>query len=198
MKHQSNRRISLRHTADFICFSALTVEDRKILTSLGYTTSAFPNTVYSIDCSSLNHVWHGIGIRNINNGVEFIDFTNMDSPCTLHKKGVSVVYSGKKKSRHCCLFSTFLDYLAYICLSRMDYEMYIEDCDYIILNDFNNLGYFLVESEDYDNINMFLPNTWAGKTLAATIMDRNPTAKNWSYKYSIYPDLRSCLYYQNT
>ena len=70
---------------------------------------------------------------------------------------------------------------------------YDDNCDSIILNNHKNLGYFLVESEDYNIIDMFLPNTETGKTLTKTILDRNAAARDWAYTYKDYFSLQAFL-----
>lgn len=93
-------------------------------------------------------------------------------------------------------FSNFMDYLAYLSLSKDGKIALPKECDCIILNHHFNLSHFLVESEEYEEVNLFLPNSSAGKVLTRTIMDRNPAAVDWSGSYIHFQSLRSYAYYK--
>ena len=147
----------------------------------------------AIDCKIFNHPHHGIGIRNINGGVEFLNFNNMKDPISLHKRGISIIPSNNESKNRCILFLTITDYLAYKALVNLPVIFYDDNCDCFILNNHKNLGYFLVESEDYNIIDMFLPNTETGKTLTKTILDRNAAARDWAYTYKDYTSLQTFL-----
>lgn len=77
----------LQYSSEYICFSAISESDKEKLLEEGYLASFFPSCVYAIDCKIFNHPHHGIGIRNINGGVEFLNFNNMKDPISLHKEG---------------------------------------------------------------------------------------------------------------
>ncbi len=173
----------LQYSSEYICFSAISESDKEKLLEEGYLASFFPSCVYAIDCKIFNHPHHGIGIRNINGGVEFLNFNNMKDPISLHKRGISIIPSNNESKNRCILFLTITDYLAYKALVNLPVIFYDDNCDCIILNNHKNLGYFLVESEDYNIIDMFLPNTETGKTLTKTILDRNAAARDWAYTY---------------
>lgn len=66
----------LQYSSEYICFSAISESDKEKLLEKGYLASFFPSCVYAIDCKIFNHPHHGIGIRNINGGVEFLNFNN--------------------------------------------------------------------------------------------------------------------------
>lgn len=117
-KQKNGKALHLEHAAEEICFESLTVKDQEKLQEFGINPSSIPEEVYSIDCSSLNRVWHGIGMRNVHGGVEFISLTEMKRPTTIHRKGITLQPSKKGSVASCCLFSNFMDYLAYLSLSR--------------------------------------------------------------------------------
>ncbi len=117
----------------------------------------------------------------------------MKNPITLHKRGISIIQSNNESKNRCNLFLTITDYLAYKALVKLPVIFYDDNCDSIILNNHKNLGYFLVESEDYNIIDMFLPNTETGKTLTKTILDRNAAARDWTYTYKDYSSLQTFL-----
>ena len=179
-KQKNGKALHLEHAAEEICFESLTVKDQEKLQEFGINPFSIPEEVYSIDCSSLNRVWHGIGMRNVHGGVEFISLTEMKRPTTIHRKGITLQPSKKGSVASCCLFSNFMDYLAYLSLSKDGKIALPKECDCIILNHHFNLSHFLVESEEYEEVNLFLPNSSAGKVLTRTIMDRNPAAVDWS------------------
>lgn len=195
-KQKNGKALHLEHAAEEICFESLTVKDQEKLQEFGINPSSIPEEVYSIDCSSLNRVWHGIGMRNVHGGVEFISLTEMKRPTTIHRKGITLQPSKKGSVASCCLFSKFMDYLAYLSLSKDGKIALPKECDCIILNHHFNLSHFLVESEEYEEVNLFLPNSSAGKVLTRTIMDRNPAAVDWSGSYIHFQSLRSYAYYK--
>lgn len=195
-KQKNGKALHLEHAAEEICFESLTVKDQEKLQEFGINPSSIPEEVYSIDCSSLNRVWHGIGMRNVHGGVEFISLTEMKRPMTIHRKGITLQLSKKGSVASCCLFSNFMDYLAYLSLSKDGKIALPKECDCIILNHHFNLSHFLVESEEYEEVNLFLPNSSAGKVLTRTIMDRNPAAVDWSGSYIHFQSLRSYAYYK--
>lgn len=195
-KQKNGKALHLEHAAEEICFESLTVKDQEKLQEFGINPSSIPEEVYSIDCSSLNRVWHGIGMRNVHGGVEFISLTEMKRPTTIHRKGITLQLSKKGSVASCCLFSNFMDYLAYLSLSKDGKIALPKECDCIILNHHFNLSHLLVESEEYEEVNLFLPNSSAGKVLTRTIMDRNPAAVDWSGSYIHFQSLRSYAYYK--
>lgn len=146
-KQKNGKALHLEHAAEEICFESLTVKDQEKLQEFGINPSSIPEEVYSIDCSSLNRVWHGIGMRNVHGGVEFISLTEMKRPTTIHRKGITLQPSKKGSVASCCLFSNFMDYLAYLSLSKDGKIALPKECDCIILNHHFNLSHFLVESE---------------------------------------------------
>lgn len=102
-KQKNGKALHLEHAAEEICFESLTVKDQEKLQEFGINPSSIPEEVYSIDCSSLNRVWHGIGMRNVHGGVEFISLTEMKRPTTIHRKGITLQPSKKGSVASCCL-----------------------------------------------------------------------------------------------
>lgn len=198
MKRKNYKNLHLEHTADYICFSQLSNADKKNLEDMGYAPLSLPYEVYGIDCSSLNRVRHGIGIRNQNGGVEFINFDLMRSPTTIHRKGISKIKDSNNKSNTCCVFANFLDFMAFSTMRKETAKVFpCGTFDHIILNHPRNVISFLVESEFYDHIHLFLPNTVAGKCLARTIMSRKTSITDWSCLYSHYKSLHSLLSFKH-
>ena len=194
IKNMKRKNVFHQYSSECIWLSGISELDRKELLEEGYMASYFPDCIYTIDCKIFNHPHHGIGMRNINGGVEFLDFENMSNPITLHEKGISVITSANENKDRCNLFLSIADYLAFCALVSLPVIFYDGNSDSIILNNFENLSYFLVESEDYTEINLFMPNTESGKTLTKTILDRNVTARDWSYTYTDYSSLQTYLH----
>lgn len=189
----NNGSLHLEHTADTICFGSLSENDKQQLRKIGILPSCVPDGIYSIDCNSLNRARHGIGMRNVNGGVEFISFEEMKTPTTIHQRGITVICS-EEGGWDCCLFVNFIDYLAYLSLLKEEALELPRRCDSIILNHPCNLSHFLAESEDYDIVHLLLPNTPAGKVLARTVMDRSASTVDWSVGYVHYQSLRSVAF----
>lgn len=188
-KKNKTRSLHLEHTAEHICFSSLIQEDQEMLRKEGLLPSAFSNDVYSIDCCSLNKVRHGIGVMNTNDGVEFWDYRQMKSPVTIHKKGISILPPGEDRASSCCVFATFMDYMAYKTIKKKEEDFLPGEHDCIILNTPLNLSNFLVECSDYDNVYLLLPNSVAGKSLSQTIVGWHTSATDCSGEYVRFRNL---------
>lgn len=193
MNKTTNNKLHLEYVANCICFGPLTSEDKEALASKGLSITAIPVQVYSIELNYFNRLCHGIGMRNDRGGIEFINFESMNHPITIHSKGITVVRSGRLKSHGCCIFANFLDFLAYCTMSAQKSTELPRNQDCIICNHPRNCMYFIMESEFYGEINLFLPKSNAGKILAKTIMSRNSITKDWSSIYGQYKSLRVFL-----
>lgn len=179
---------------DYICFGSLSKDDRDLLAEKGFTPSSLPFSIYSIDLSNLGRLRHGIGMRNESGGVEFFSYGLTSHPVTIHDRGITIVKCNNRlKSHECCAFANFLDYMSYVSLHGRKRSTLPKNQDCIILNHPNNCMYFIMECEFYDKINLFLPNSIAGRTLAQTIVGRNPLSKSWSPLYGSYKSLSSFL-----
>ena len=189
MKKTSN--LMLKHARKFECFSSLSEEDKKMLASVGISTSALPDCVYSIDCSGLNRIRHGVGLRNVNGGVEFINFYDMDDAVTIRAPGISIVPAANRTiSENCCVFYSVVDYMAYATLLQRGTEWLPQNCDSIILGSCKNIIALVVESEDYFKIYTFFPNTEIGGILRMTFAHRNPdNVVNCEHMYEQYKSL---------
>ena len=118
----------------------------------------------SVDFECLHHYFHGIGIRNIHNGLEFFNDDEYKQPKTAGVPGLVVVVNTLcREDRSCLLFENLMDMLAFL---RVPPE-----CDYIILNKAANLQYLFSRIQEYSNINCFFPNTDYGEVLTKTILD---------------------------
>lgn len=199
MSNRKNKNaLLLEYVAPTICFGSLLKKDKDFLERTGICPSSLPMEIYAIDCNCLNRARHGIGMRNIHGGVEFISLKEMRKPATIHQKGIIVLRQGDSTAKECCLFENFMDYLAYLTLLEEGKMALPRNCDCILLNHPHNLSHFLVESEDYETVNLLLTNTLVGRVIAKTVMDRSADVVDWSESYVHFQGLRSYAYYNHT
>ena len=85
------RDLPLKYVKNYEYYGSLSNEDKDMLSSACIISDTLSDTVYSIDCVCFNKKRHGVGILNVNGGVEFINFNNMDTSTTLRAYGISVV-----------------------------------------------------------------------------------------------------------
>lgn len=196
-KRKERNTLHLECATSPICFGMLSERDKKYLAKKGIDPTSVPDDVYSIDLCCLNKALHGIGIRNIRGGVEFIILEKMKRTATVHKKGITVFRTSTAATKSCCLFANLMDYLAYHTLLAEGKVDLPKGCDCILLNHTHNLPHFLVESEDYEKVNLLLPNTPAGYVLAKTIMDRSVDVVDYSERYEYFRGLSEYVYFNN-
>lgn len=189
------RDLPLKYVKNYEYYGSLSNEDKDMLSSACIISDTLSDTVYSIDCVCFNKKRHGVGILNVNGGVEFINFNNMDTSTTLRAYGISVVPNNVgQQSKSCCLFQTIVDYMAYKTLLHYNINGMPKGCDSIILNQCSNIVALVVESEDYDTIYTFFQNTELGVILARTLSSRNPmNVENREYLYQHHESLMSYL-----
>ena len=130
----------------------------------------------SVDFECLHHYFHGIGIRNIHNGLEFFNDDEYKQPKTAGVPGLVVVVNTLcREDRSCLLFENLMDMLAFLTLQKhhlLGRRLRVPpECDYIILNKAANLQYLFSRIQEYSNINCFFPNTDYGEVLTKTILD---------------------------
>ena len=130
----------------------------------------------SVDFECLHHYFHGIGIRNIHNGLEFFNDDEYKQPKTAGVPGLVVVVNTVcREDRSCLLFENLMDMLAFLTLQKhhlLSKRIKIPPkCDYIILNKVTNWQYLFSRIEEYCNICCFFSNTDYGEVLAKTVID---------------------------
>lgn len=104
------------------------------------------------------------------------------------------------KSESCCLFVDVFDYISYLNLLHEDAGKNIPcHCDCYVLNDPRNFVSLLLQSDDYDKIYLFFPNTVYGSTLEQTISQRNPyRVVDASFYYKNYVSIYDYIKNRNT
>ena len=84
----------------------------------------------------------------------------------------------------CCLFASFIDYLAYKTLLDGNYGFPLPCCDCIIMNSPDNFIEMMINSDEYTVVHCCFPNTMMGRTMEKTLMKRNPHAVSHSSSYA--------------
>lgn len=182
--------LSLKYMRNYKYFSRLTEEDEEQLKSVGISPNTLPDCVYSIDCICGNKLRHGIGVRNVKGGVEFINFDNMQDATTIKNCGISIIPASSDKSEDCCVFFSLRDYLVYNTLSLSCDTRLPTDCDALLLSSSCNIIDLIVESEDYERVYTFLPNDDLGTIISKTMKQRNPmNVINYEFIYEPYKTL---------
>lgn len=95
---------------------------------------------------------------------------------TINSPGVLFFpYRKGKKTPSCCIFATLVDYLSYRALLKISFQdkKLPRCCDCIIVNYARNFSAAMLDSEDYDTIYGFFPETPSGMTMEATVASRN-------------------------
>ena len=144
----------------------------------------------SVDFECLHHYFHGIGIRNVHNGLEFFNDDECKLPKTAGTPGLVVVVNTLRwENRSCLLFENLMDMLAFLTLRKhqlLSKRVKIPPkCDYIILNKVVNLQFLFARIEEYSHIFCFFSNTEYGEVLKETVLDLHKGySKDCSKMYS--------------
>lgn len=185
------KRLSFAHLEGDICVYNLTKGDKEYLKRNGL--KKIPSILQSVEFGSLGKLYQGFGIQNDMGGVEFFHPDYTKNPVTLRACGITTVLNPKvKDTQVCCVFYDFMDYLAYCSLQgsaelRLPYQ---GTC--IIMSHVKNFMHMVVDSDDYDEVYVFFPNTVVGETIALTLKQRNQKkVKNFSIFYKGYRNLCS-------
>ena len=135
------------------------------LYSQGITSTHFPRCLKYVEVTSLNVIYKGVGIRNVNGGMEFYCSELCSFPFTVSKRGITIVpFVEGHISRICCLFVDLLDYLSYLTLiERHGHPMPDGDC--IIMGGPFNFMDLLPEISSYHCVYCYFPLTVAGQTM---------------------------------
>lgn len=181
------------HIGEYLHLVSMTDKERKALQEKhGSELWAMNTNLFHVEYSSLNRVYRGYGIKNVNGGIEFINPKCMGEPVTLKNQGYVAIYNKKKADgKSCCLFFDFLDYLSFLSIQRKTFLQLPDGCDYYIMAHVKNYISMVVETDGYEKIYMFFPNTEVGITIAKTIEDRNPRhVYNCSFLFSCCKTIR--------
>jgi hypothetical protein len=146
----------------------------------------------------MNRCFHGIGIRNLHNGLELFNDNEFITPKTVGVSGLIVIVNTmSKQKRSCLMFMDFRDLLAYLTLRKHYPSVAMTTVpkmsDYIVLNELGNWKFLVERINEYDRIFCFFPNTFVGGTLAKTI-DSLHEGKTIDYS-TLYPGCKSLTDY---
>lgn len=88
-------------------------------------------------------------------------------------------------SKECILFMEFFDYLSYMHLTGDDdtSTVFPRHCDCYVMNDVRNFISTMLDTEHYDKIYCFFPDTVLGRTMEQTLLQRNPEHVVSGFKY---------------
>lgn len=92
---------------------------------------------------------------------------------TLKSPGVLAFPKRKgTKTKECCLFANFLDYLSYQTLLRMSDHPLLVDCDCLVMNNVLTFSTLVLDSEAYERVLCLFPKDDIGATMYMTLRSR--------------------------
>jgi hypothetical protein len=168
------KRLSLKHAVRVREKANFNENDRQLLRCYNFDETEAAKYCSSVDFECMNHMFHGIAIRNLHNGLEFFDDNEFVTPKTVGVSGlVLIVNTISQQKRSCLLFMDFKDLLAFLTL-RKHYpsdaiKKLPKKSDYIVLNEITNWQFLFVRINEYDNVYCLLPNTELGGILVKTM-----------------------------
>jgi hypothetical protein len=168
------KRICLKHAVRVREKANFNENDRKLLRDYKFDEIEAAKYCSSVDFECMNHIFHGIAIRNLHNGLEFFDDNEIVTPKTVGVSGLVVIVNTMSlQKRSCLLFMDFKDLLAYLTLKKQ-YPLNVlkkipRKSDYIVLNDIANWQFLFARINEYDNVYCLFPNTDIGGILTKTV-----------------------------
>lgn len=192
------RQLGLKHAVKVRKNNRFSKSDRALLKDYNLDEKEVSKYCSSVDFECMNRCFHGIGIRNLHNGLEFFNDDEFVTPKTIGVSGLIVIVNTMSQpKRSCLMFMDFKDLLAYLTL-RKHYPAVAmtrvpKKSDYIVLNEIENWQYLFARIGEYDTIYCFFPNTDFGGTLTKTI-DSLHEGKTVDYS-TLYPGCKSLTDY---
>ena len=192
------KRLSFKHAVRVREKANFNENDRQLLRCYNFDETEAAKYCSSVDFECMNHMFHGIAIRNLHNGLEFFDDNEFVTPKTVGVSGlVLIVNTISQQKRSCLLFMDFKDLLAFLTL-RKHYpsdaiKKLPKKSDYIVLNEITNWQFLFVRINEYDNVYCLLPNTELGGTLVKTMQSIHE-GKTIDYSW-FYADCKSLTDY---
>ena len=192
------RPICLKHATKFHRNTRFNEKDRDLLRDYNLDEKEVAKYCSSVDFECMNRCFHGIGIRNLHNGLELFNDNEFITPKTVGVSGLIVIVNTmSKQKRSCLMFMDFRDLLAYLTLRKHYPSVAMTTVpkmsDYIVLNELGNWKFLVERINEYDRIFCFFPNTFVGGTLAKTI-DSLHEGKTIDYS-TLYPGCKSLTDY---
>lgn len=98
------------------------------------------------------------------------------------------------RTRSCCLFVNFLDYLSYQTLLQSPGHPQMEDCDCLVMNAACNFSALLLESDAYECVHCVFPHSVFGKTMELTLRERRGKCSvDMGWLYNGYTNINDYL-----
>ncbi len=170
MKKKSNlsRKTVSKFVHSVTASKGLDSSGRKMVRSLGIAEESVPAEIMTVEFDSLGCHYQGIGVRNVNRGIQFCGTSFTHPQITLGNAGITLLEQGKERLS-CVLFLTFMDYLHYV-TSHPD-NTTLRFSDIIIVNDWENFYSAVRACSKYENVYCCLPGTLVGNMMFLTIRD---------------------------
>ena len=147
----------------------LDYKSEELLRSEDIDPSSAPITPKKVEIVHLNRLYSGIGIRNINGGLEY--FSKQTGAVTIGRPGLLSVRKRKGlRSRQCCIFGNIMEYLRSASSPNQYQTAIIKENDCIVLNDFQNIEFFFRTCKKYEKTYSFLSETLTGQTIEKTLV----------------------------
>lgn len=163
---------TFNYTADDIRLVGLNKADKHMLKNMGI--SRLPSCLSRVEFLCINKCYQGIGMKNDIGGYEVYNPEYMKHPFSLKTTATITLRPHKPKVESvCCLFYDILDYLAFWELKGMNHFHLPHGATCIIMSHVSNFMHMVVDSDDFDKVYLFFPNTDLGKTISKTLMHRN-------------------------
>ena len=172
-KTMDNQKISsFGYTTKDIRLVGLNKADKQMLKDMGF--SRLPSSLSRVEFLCVNKCYQGIGMKNDIGGYEVFNPEYAQCPFSLKTTATITLRPYKPKGLQvCCLFYDFLDYLAFWELKGMNHFHLPQSATCIIMSHVSNFMHMVVDSDDFDEVYLFFPNTDLGKTISKTLQHRN-------------------------
>lgn len=155
---------------------ALSSKSMEIFASLGIKNEYLPFDLRGFDIFYAGNVVHGVGVVNPSGGIEYVSDDLGRPSHSIGEKCHFKIYSKGKENRteSCCVFFDFLDYIAYIIISRIHMFGLPAAADCFILSSIKHYHKMVIETDLYSKILLFFPKNDFGRTMALSMKQRNP------------------------
>lgn len=216
-----NNDVIRRKTGVTVNTSAYFVKEaQQSLSSFGLSYDNVSDVVVPTIVSLSNRTYHGVSFKNLAGGIEFfsptlpLSYSNQVNDYGIFVRSIlngsilptiSIYHSSfslfpasqSGRSRICCVFLDFLDYLAFLSLRSMGVLQRPVGSDCLVLNSYSEFPNFILELDFYDKIYSFLPFSLIGRTMDKTLRSRHKSAVHQCVTfYRKYSTLKNYLIHQ--
>jgi hypothetical protein len=160
----------------------------KFLKSLAENLS--PEDLMEIQILEKYGARYGIGVKNCNKGIEFLDYTDGKTK-TINTPGITIIHNDQDFADVCCVFYDLKDYIAF---KNIEKSNIIKVPDYgaaMILSSVKQFPQVSVECDMYEKIFSYMPNNDTGRIITETLLARHDgkRLKDKSVLYKSYKNL---------